>query len=174
MLLMKTTGTVQKRSFLNFIIPIFLYSIIPIILCSCTEKEAPMKPQFPVQKTDAEWKKELTPEQYRVLRQAGTERPFTGIYTDHDKPGLYRCAACDAELFASGSKFHSGCGWPSFDAAAKAGTVILRPDNSLGMERTEVLCAGCGGHLGHLFDDGPTATGMRYCINSAALKFEEK
>ena len=151
-----------------------LYSIIPIILCSCTEKEAPMKQQFPVQKSDAEWKKELTPEQYRVLRQAGTERPFSGIYTDNDKPGVYRCAACGAELFTSGSKFHSGCGWPSFDSAAKMGTVILRPDNSLGMTRTEVLCANCGGHLGHLFDDGPTATGMRYCINSDALKFEEK
>jgi methionine-R-sulfoxide reductase len=154
-----------------------------VIICSltlltlfsgCTEKETPMKEQFPVQKTDAEWKKELTPEQYRVLRQAGTERPFSGIYTDNDKPGVYRCAACDAELFTSKSKFHSGCGWPSFDSAAKMGTVVLRPDNSLGMTRTEVLCATCGGHLGHLFDDGPTATGMRYCINSDALKFEEK
>ena len=152
-----------------------LYSIIPIVLCGCTkQKEAPMKQQFPVQKTDAEWKKELTPEQYRVLRQAGTERPFTGVYTDNDKPGVYRCAACGAELFTSESKFHSGCGWPSFDAAAKAGTVVLRTDNSLGMARTEVLCANCGGHLGHLFDDGPTATGMRYCINSESLKFEEK
>ena len=127
-----------------------------------------------IEKTDAEWKKTLTPEQYRVLRQAGTERPFSGIYTDNDKPGVYRCAACGAELFTSGSKFHSGCGWPSFDSAAKMGTVVLRPDNSLGMTRTEVLCASCGGHLGHLFDDGPTATGMRYCINSEALKFEEK
>ena len=152
-----------------------IYSLTLLTLFpACTKKEPPMNPQFPVQKSDAEWKKELTPEQYRVLRQAGTERPFSGIYTDNDKPGIYRCAACGAELFTSESKFHSGCGWPSFDAAAKAGTVVLRPDNSIGMERTEVLCAKCGGHLGHLFDDGPTATGMRYCINSEALKFEEK
>ena len=152
----------------------FIIALQSLLVLSCTEKEAPMKQQFPVEKTDAEWKKELTPEQYRVLRQAGTERPFTGIYTDNDKPGVYRCAACGAELFTSGSKFHSGCGWPSIDAAAKAGTVVLRTDNSLGMTRTEVLCANCGGHLGHLFDDGPTATGMRYCINSESLKFEEK
>ncbi len=171
---MKKNKNGMRIGLLRFITPVLLYSIIPIILCSCTEKEAPMKQQFPIQKTDAEWKKELTPEQYRILRQAGTERPFAGIYTDNDKPGLYRCAACGAELFTSESKFHSGCGWPSFDAAAKAGTVVLRPDNSLGMTRTEVLCAHCGGHLGHLFDDGPTATGMRYCINSAALKFDKR
>jgi peptide-methionine (R)-S-oxide reductase len=150
------------------------YVLMPVLLSGCTEKETPMKQNFPIQKTDAEWKKVLSPEQYRVLREAGTERPFSGIYTDNDKPGVYRCAACGAELFTSGSKFHSGCGWPSFDSAAKMGTVIFRPDNSLGMTRTEVLCANCGSHLGHLFDDGPTATGMRYCINSEALKFEEK
>ncbi len=134
-----------------------------------------MKPQFPVQKTAAEWKKALTPEQYRVLRQAGTERPFTGIYTDHDQPGVYRCAACGAELFTSESKFHSGCGWPAFDQAVSDGSIIERKDTSHGMVRTEVLCANCGGHLGHLFDDGPQeTTGMRYCINSESLKFEEK
>ena len=144
------------------------------LLMGCSNEPEIVMKKYAVEKTDAEWKKELTPEQYRVLRQAGTERPFSGIYTDNDKPGIYRCAACGAELFTSESKFHSGCGWPSFDAAAKAGTVVLRTDNSLGMARTEVLCANCGGHLGHLFDDGPTATGMRYCINSEALKFEEK
>jgi peptide-methionine (R)-S-oxide reductase len=145
---------------------------IVLLMAGCMKGEE-QSMNFPVKKTDAEWKKELTPEQYRVLRQAGTERPFSGIYTDNDKPGIYRCAACSAKLFTSGSKFHSGCGWPSFDAAAKAGTVVLRTDNSLGMARTEVLCANCGSHLGHLFDDGPTATGMRYCINSESLKFEE-
>jgi peptide-methionine (R)-S-oxide reductase len=149
--------------------------ILPLFLIACAQKkETPMKAEFPVQKTDAEWKAELTPEQYRVLREAGTERPFSGIYTDNELPGFYHCAACGAELFTSKSKFGSSCGWPSFDAAVNAGTVVLRKDNSLGMTRTEVLCATCGSHLGHLFNDGPTATGMRYCINSAALKFEEE
>ena len=128
--------------------------------------------EFPVTKTDAEWRAELSGEQYRILRQAGTERPFSGIYTDHEEPGVYRCAGCSAELFASGNKYHAGCGWPAFDDVLDPEKVIRREDLSHGMNRIEVLCANCGGHLGHVFTDGPQPTGLRYCINSAALKFK--
>ena len=127
---------------------------------------------YPVKKTDEQWRKELTPEQYRILRQADTEPPFTGKYTDTTTKGVYRCAGCNAELFRSDHKFHSGCGWPSFYASAAKDHIKLREDRSHGMIRTEVLCSSCGGHLGHLFDDGPKPTGKRYCINSAGLKFQ--
>jgi peptide-methionine (R)-S-oxide reductase len=130
------------------------------------------KKDFPVKKSDADWRKELTPEQYNVLRQAGTDAPFRGKYTDTTDTGVYRCSACNYEIFRSDHKFHSGCGWPSFYAAAAKDHVVLRPDNSHGMQRVEVLCASCGGHLGHLFEDGPKPTGQRYCINSTSLKFE--
>jgi peptide-methionine (R)-S-oxide reductase len=127
--------------------------------------------KFPVTKTDAEWRAALTPEQYHVLRQAGTERPFTGKYWNTKDPGVYRCAACGEIVFSSNTKFDSGCGWPSFYDLAAEKKVVLREDDSLGMRRTEVLCAHCGGHLGHVFDDGPKPTGLRYCMDGFALVF---
>jgi peptide-methionine (R)-S-oxide reductase len=126
-----------------------------------------------VQKTDAEWGAELTPEQYEVLRRHGTERPFTGKYVHNKEAGTYHCAGCGQELFSSATKFESGTGWPSFWDVIEQGNVRLVEDNSHFMRRIEVRCSRCDGHLGHLFDDGPReTTGLRYCINSAALQFE--
>ena len=125
-----------------------------------------------VSKPDAQWRQELTLLQYDVLRQAHTERPFTGEYVHNHQDGFYRCAGCGSELFRSDAKFDSGTGWPSFSEPAVAKAVELRPDHSLFMRRTEVVCRRCGGHLGHVFNDGPTRTGDRYCINSCSLAFE--
>jgi peptide-methionine (R)-S-oxide reductase len=125
-----------------------------------------------IQKTDEQWREELTPQQYSVLRQAHTERPFTGEFVHNHDDGFYRCAGCGAELFRSDAKFDSGTGWPSFYEPAVAQAVELRPDHSLFMRRTEVVCRRCGGHLGHVFPDGPAPTGDRYCINSCSLAFE--
>lgn len=126
-----------------------------------------------IQKTDAEWRSELTPEQYQVLRKHGTERPFTGEYVHNKQDGTYVCAGCGQELFASDTKFESGSGWPSFWDVIEQGKVTLVEDNSFFMRRIEARCSRCDGHLGHVFDDGPRdQTGLRYCINSASLKFE--
>lgn len=127
---------------------------------------------FNVQKSDSEWRESLSQAQYNVLREKGTERPFTGEYNLHFQDGVYTCAGCGAELFSSESKFESHCGWPSFDRALDSNTVVEILDKSHGMIRTEIVCANCGGHLGHVFNDGPTETGMRYCINSVSLGFE--
>ena len=127
-----------------------------------------------VVKTEAEWRAQLDPDQYRVLREKGTEAPFSGEYDHVFEPGRYHCAGCGAELFTSDAKYDSGCGWPAFSAPASGEAIDEETDASYGMIRTEVMCSSCGGHLGHLFPDGPQPTGIRYCINSAALKLEEE
>lgn len=125
-------------------------------------------------RTDDDWRRDLTPEQYRILREKGTERPFSGALVHEAANGVYRCAACTEALFASTDKFDSRSGWPSFTDAVARGRVTLHDDHTHGMTRIEVACAACGGHLGHVFDDGPVPTGLRYCINSAALRFEPR
>ncbi len=154
-------------------IPSLLLMILSFTLLSCTGKaqKKPKTEQFPIQKTEKEWKKELTAAQYNVLRSAGTEKPFSSPLNNIKEAGTFVCAACGKELYKTKNKFESGTGWPSFDQPIEGG-VFISKDNKLGYTRNEVLCADCGGHLGHVFNDGPKeTTGKRYCMNGDAMKF---
>lgn len=131
-------------------------------------------PIYKINRSDDEWKSKLSAEQYYVLREAGTERPFTGRYNMHFEEGIYTCGACNDELFSSDAKFDGHCGWPSFDDEIPGGKIIKKVDYTHGMERVEILCASCGSHLGHVFNDGPTESGLRYCVNSLSLNFKEE
>ena len=154
---------------------IILTALTCILLAgsSCAQKNKKQVTSFAITKTDAEWKKQLTEMQFEVTRKAGTENPYTGKYWDNHEKGIYKCVCCGQELFSSDTKFESGTGWPSFYQPLKKQNVLQVTDNTFGMSRTEVLCSRCGAHLGHVFDDGPPPTGLRYCINGVVLDFQK-
>jgi|OM-RGC.v1.005235365 peptide methionine sulfoxide reductase msrA/msrB len=149
----------------------YLFIVLLFSLNACAQQVKEENNRTQIFKTDSDWKKQLTPEQYYVLRKEGTEKPFTGKFLLHKEEGVYSCAGCGNPLFTDEMKFDSHCGWPSFDKEISGGKIITKDDYSLGVKRTEIECAKCGGHLGHLFDDGPTETGLRYCVNSLSLDF---
>jgi peptide-methionine (R)-S-oxide reductase len=156
----------------------FMLFAFSLMACNGNSQTAPkpkstMNDTNKVVKTEEEWKKTLSPEQYNVLRQKGTEMPYSGKYYLCTEKGIYVCAACGAELFRSDKKFDAGCGWPSFSDVVDSSKVVYTKDNSAGMTRTEITCAKCGGHLGHVFDDGPAPTGLRYCINSVSIELKK-
>ena len=160
---------------MKIIITIILIALIGIGGCiSLKTNTDPINWEPEIVKTNEEWRQILTPEQYEILREKGTEKPFTGEYLDNKEDGIYLCAGCENQLFSSDTKFDSGSGWPSFYDIISDRSIVEKKDFSLGTSRTEVLCQRCGGHLGHVFEDGPRPTRLRYCVNSASLKFVEK